>query len=77
MTRPQAEARLKSLGAAVGSSVSKNTTALFAGEAAGSKRTKAESLELLILDEDDLERGLNDPAWLSRRLTEAEPSASN
>lgn len=77
MTRPQAEARLKSLGAAVGSSVSKNTTALFAGESAGSKRTKAESLELLILDEDDLERGLNDPAWLSRRLTEAEPSASN
>ena len=34
MTRPQAEAQLKSLGAAVGSSVSKNTTALFAGEAA-------------------------------------------
>ena len=74
MTRPQAEAQLKSLGAAVGSSVSKNTTALFAGEAAGSKRTRAESLGLRILGEDELVAGLNDPTALLRSLTEAEPT---
>ena len=69
MTRPEAEAQLKALGAAVGSSVSKNTTALFAGEAAGSKRTKAEALELPIWDEDQLVAGIKSPSlilnWLS------------
>ncbi len=77
MTRPQAEAQLKSLGAAVGSSVSKNTTALFAGEAAGSKRTKAESLGLPIWDEDQLIDALDNPALVSTWLTEAEPSEAN
>ena len=71
MNRPQAEAQLKSLGAAVGSSVSKNTTALFAGEAAGSKRKKAESLGLPIWDEDRLIEVLDRPTaaleWLARR----------
>ncbi|MCY3569001.1 MAG: NAD-dependent DNA ligase LigA [Chloroflexi bacterium] len=73
MTRPEAEAQLKALGAGVGSSVSKNTSALFAGEAAGSKRRKAETLGLRILDEDDLVESLNDPAVLLARLTEEEP----
>ncbi len=77
MTRPEAEAQLKSLGAAVGSSVSKNTSALFAGEAAGSKRTKAESLGLPIWDEDRLIVALADPATLLTWLTEAEPSGLN
>ena len=77
MTRPQAEAQLKSLGAAVGSSVSKNTTALFAGEAAGSKRTKAESLGLPIWDEDRLIDALDDPSLVSVWLTEAEPSEAS
>ena len=77
MTRPEAEAQLKSLGAAVGSSVSKNTSALFAGEAAGSKRTKAESLGLPIWDEDRLIMALADPAALLSWLTEAEPSGVN
>ena len=77
MTRPQAEAQLKSLGAAVGSSVSKNTTALFAGEAAGSKRTKAESLGLPIWDEDRLSDALDDPSLVSAWLTEAEPSETS
>ena len=77
MTRPEAEAQLKSLGAAVGSSVSKNTSALFAGEAAGSKRTKAESLGLPIWDEDRLIAALADPATLLTWLTEAEPSGVN
>jgi len=74
MTRPQAEAQLKALGAGVGSSVSKNTSALFAGEAAGSKRRKAESLGLLILGEDELVAGLKNPQALLRRLTEEEPT---
>ncbi|MCY4619381.1 MAG: NAD-dependent DNA ligase LigA [Chloroflexi bacterium] len=74
MTRPEAEARLKSLGAGVGSSVSKNTTALFAGDAAGSKRKKAEALGLPIWDEDRLVTVLQDPSLVSVWLTEAEPS---
>ena len=77
MTRPEAEAQLKSLGAAVGSSVSKNTTALFAGEAAGSKRTKAESLGLPIWDEDRLIDALDNPSLVSNWLTEAEPSTAS
>ena len=77
MTRPQAEAQLKALGAAVGSSVSKNTTALFAGEAAGSKRTKAESLGLPIWDEDRLIAALEQPSALLNWLTEEEPAEVN
>ncbi len=69
MPRPQAEAQLKALGAGVGSSVSKNTTALFAGEAAGSKRAKAEALGLPIWEEDQLLEALTRPAailtWLA------------
>ncbi len=80
MTRPQAEAQLKSLGAAVGSSVSKNTSALFAGEAAGSKRRKAESLGLAIWDEDQLVQVLERPGlaaeWL-REAAAAEPSGAD
>ncbi|MCY3732721.1 MAG: hypothetical protein OXG42_00420, partial [Chloroflexi bacterium] len=59
------------------SSVSKNTSALFAGEAAGSKRTKAELLGLPIWDEDRLIVALADPATLLTWLTEAEPSGLN
>ena len=77
MTRPQAEAQLKALGAAVGSSVSKNTTALFAGEAAGSKRTKAEALGLPIWDEDRLIAALQEPSALLNWLTEEEPAEVN
>lgn len=68
LTRPQAEAQLKALGASVGSSVSKNTSALFAGEAAGSKRTKAESLDLPIWDEDQLLSVLEQPGLASEWL---------
>ena len=77
MTRPQAEAQLKALGAAVGSTVSKNTTALFAGAAAGSKRTKAESFGLPIWDEDRLIAALEDPSALLNWLTEEEPADVN
>ena len=77
MSRPQAEAQLKALGAAVGSSVSKNTTALFAGEAAGSKRTKAESLGLPIWDEDRLTDALTHPGRVLDWLAEGEPSEAS
>lgn len=55
MTRPEAEASLRALGANVTGSVSKKTSAVIAGADAGSKATKAESLEIPLLDESDLE----------------------
>lgn len=60
MTRDDAKSALEALGAKVSSSVSKKTTALVAGESAGSKLTKAQSLGLQILDENELQALLND-----------------
>lgn len=54
MTREQAKEKLQGLGAKVSGSVSKKTTALIAGEEAGSKLTKAQSLGIEILDEQAL-----------------------
>ncbi|RUR39363.1 NAD-dependent DNA ligase LigA [Vreelandella populi] len=51
MTRDEGKARLQALGAKVAGSVSKKTTALVAGEAAGSKLTKAEQLGVEVVDE--------------------------
>jgi DNA ligase (NAD+) len=55
-TRDEAAAALKSLGAKVASSVSKKTSYVVAGEAAGSKYDKAVELGVPILTEDDLVR---------------------
>lgn len=50
-TRTELSDRLESLGAKVSGSVSKSTDLLIAGEKAGSKRTKAESLGVEVWDE--------------------------
>jgi DNA ligase (NAD+) len=51
MTRPEAEERIKALGGAIGSSVSKKTDYLVVGADPGSKLERAEKLKIPILDE--------------------------
>jgi DNA ligase (NAD+) len=52
MPRARAKALLESLGARVTGSVSAKTSVVLAGEAAGSKLTKAEKLGIDVVDED-------------------------
>jgi DNA ligase (NAD+) len=54
MTREEAKQRLEELGATVAGSVSKKTSAVIAGEKAGSKLARAEKLGVTVLGEDDL-----------------------
>lgn len=56
MTREQATALIQSQGGKVAGSVSSKTSYVVAGEAAGSKLTKARSLGLTIIDEQELRR---------------------
>ena len=51
MSRPDMESILKEHGATIVSAVSSNTSILLAGEKAGSKRAKAESIGVKVLDE--------------------------
>ena len=55
-TRDEASEIIRSLGGKVSSSVSKKTTFVLAGEAAGSKLTKAQSLGVKIINEDEFEQ---------------------
>lgn len=59
LTRDEAKAYLQELGAKVSGSVSAKTSLIFAGEKAGSKLAKAESLGVIIKNEDDLLSLLN------------------
>lgn len=54
LTRDEAKQYLQQLGAKVSGSVSKKSDAVIAGEKAGSKLTKAESLGVPVMDEDAL-----------------------
>jgi DNA ligase (NAD+) len=54
MTRPEAEARLRSAGANVTGSVSKKTNFVIAGEEAGSKADRAQELGVRIIGEQEL-----------------------
>lgn len=53
MSRAEAKAKAESLGAKVGSSVSRQTTCLVVGEAPGSKRTQALTLGVRVVEEAD------------------------
>ncbi len=54
MTRDEAKQKLQALGAKVSGSVSSKTSYLVAGESSGSKLTKAESLGVSVLNEQEL-----------------------
>ena len=59
MSRSDIKSALQDLGAKVAGSVSKKTTTVIAGEAAGSKLTKAQDLGIEIMDEETLLNLLN------------------
>ena len=65
-TRDEATAEIESAGGKVTSSVSKKTTAVIAGEEAGSKLDKAKALGVPVWTEDDLDRALR-PAGRAAR----------
>ena len=59
MSRKEATNLLESLGANVGSSVSKNTNYLICGVEAGSKLDKANKLGVRVIEEEELKKILN------------------
>ncbi len=60
MTRAEASAIVERMGGKVSGSVSKKTTYVLAGEDAGSKLTKAQKLNVPVLDEEAFMRMVND-----------------
>jgi DNA ligase (NAD+) len=59
MSRDEAKEKIKSLGGDVNESVSKNTTAVIAGESPGSKYDKAKELGVKVLDEEEFLKLIN------------------
>jgi DNA ligase (NAD+) len=64
LSRDEAGSRIIALGGKVTSSVSKNTDFVIAGEKAGSKLTKAESLGIKVLDENTFLKMLEENEYL-------------
>ena len=60
LTRPQATEWLEQHGATVTGSVSKKTDLLIAGEAAGSKLAKAQSLDVPVWNEAQLQAAMDE-----------------
>ena len=75
LTREQAEDLIKAHGGKIAGSVSKKTSYLVAGEAAGSKLAKARELNVPILDQDGLLALIGDGASRSE-TSEADSSAA-
>ncbi len=61
MTRSEVEAKLKALGADIGSSVTKKTACLVTGQSPGSKLQKAQQYGTKLMDEQELLRLLRSP----------------
>ena len=53
MSRDEAKEKIKSLGGEASESVSKKTTAVIAGENAGSKLAKAKNLGVRVMNEEE------------------------
>lgn len=76
MTRREAEGKVKALGASTTSAVSRKTSRVVAGGAAGSKLATAERLGIPVLDEDALLALLDNPAGIST-VADANAAAEN
>ena len=60
LTRDEAGSKITAMGGKITSSVSKNTDLVIAGEAAGSKLTRANELNIKVINEEELLELLND-----------------
>jgi DNA ligase (NAD+) len=73
MTRGEAEAAIKAAGGAIGSTVTKKTTAVVAGEEAGSKLERARTLKVPVWTEADLLAALAQPVASAAPTADAPP----